>query len=190
MLVKDACNPVADNEYPFSRCFDWYHGHSWAHGVTAVADGKDQESTSEEAMFAYAIKMWGKVSEDPSMEARGNLMLSIVARTFRNYFLMESTNVNQPREFIDNKVTGIVSLPISKPPNEHHPALWLPAVLCAMLTISPALREQMRPHYLVLRSQEAESACHSGNPHGPNHSEFNLYPKQDLCRGRMGCLLR
>lgn len=42
------------------------------------------------------------------MEARGNLMLAVQARTFQNYFLMEPTNKNQPANFIDNKATGIL----------------------------------------------------------------------------------
>ena len=111
MLVKDACNPITDGQfYPFSRCFDWYHGHSWAHGLYEFADGKDLESTSEEGLFAYAIKMWGKVIGDKSMEARGNLMLSILTRSFHNYFYMDHDNTNQPARFIGNKVSGIVSV--------------------------------------------------------------------------------
>lgn len=110
MLVRDASNPVNDETFPFSRGFDWYNGHSWAKGIFESADGKDQESTSEDAMFAYAIKMWGKTIGDVSLEARGNLMIAILARAFRNYFLLESDNQNQPREFIPNKVTGIVSI--------------------------------------------------------------------------------
>ena len=53
--------------------------------------------------------MWGKTIGDGNMEARGNLMLSILARTLHNYFLMDSSNQNQPPGFIQNKVTGIVS---------------------------------------------------------------------------------
>jgi endo-1,3(4)-beta-glucanase len=30
MLVRDYANPICDNDFPFSRSFDWYHGHSWA----------------------------------------------------------------------------------------------------------------------------------------------------------------
>ena len=93
--------------------FDWYHGHSFAQGLFESADGKDQESSSEDAFFSYAIKMWGHYSGDTSMEARGNLMLSIQARTFSNYFLMQSNNVNEPPEFIGNKVMGIVSKTLS-----------------------------------------------------------------------------
>ena len=54
--------------------------------------------------------MWGLVTGDASTEARGNLMLAILARTFDNYFLMRKTNTNQPVNYIGNKVTGIVSL--------------------------------------------------------------------------------
>lgn len=110
MLVRDASNPsTLDQYFPFSRSFDWFHGHSWAKGLFESADSKDEESSSEDTMFAYAIKMWGKTVGDASMEARGNLMLSVLARSLQNYFLLESTNVNQPSDFIGNKVTGIVS---------------------------------------------------------------------------------
>lgn len=110
MLVRDASNPVKDDEFPFSRNFDWYHGHSFAKGLFESVDSKDEESSSEDTMFAYAIKMWGKITGDSSMEARGNLMLAILARTLDNYFLMTSANQNQPGNFIGNKATGIVGL--------------------------------------------------------------------------------
>lgn len=109
-LLRDAGNSVPDDPYyPFSRGFDWFHGHSWAKGLFESADGKDQESTSEDTMFAYAVKMWGKTIGDASTEARGNLMLGLLRRSLNNYFLMASDNNVQPRPFIDNKVTGIVS---------------------------------------------------------------------------------
>ncbi|CEL05906.1 Putative Endo-1,3-beta-glucanase Engl1 [Aspergillus calidoustus] len=109
MLVRDAGNAAANDPlFPFSRSFDWYHGHSWAKGLFESFDGKDEESSSEDVMFAYALKMWGKTSGDASMEARGNLMLGILRRSLRNYFLMESDNANHPSNFIANKVTGIL----------------------------------------------------------------------------------
>lgn len=113
MLVRDAANPCpqADNLFPFSRAFDWYHGHSWAKGLFESADSKDEESSSEDAFFAYALKMWGQVTGDASMKGRGELMLSILSRSMANYFLMDSENTIQPANFIANKVTGIVSPP-------------------------------------------------------------------------------
>ena len=108
-LVRDAANPSTnDTFFPFSRSFDWFHGHSWAKGLFESADGKDEESSSEDALFSYAVKMWGKTIGDANMEARGNLMLSIQARSLQNYFLMQSNNTNHPANFIGNKVTGIL----------------------------------------------------------------------------------
>ncbi|KAL1600405.1 endo-1,3-beta glucanase [Paraconiothyrium brasiliense] len=75
MLVK-LFKDIAESEYegrdfPFQRCFDWYAGHSWAKGLFDSADGKDEESTSEDGFASYAIKMWGKVIGDTNMEKRG-----------------------------------------------------------------------------------------------------------------------
>lgn len=40
-LVRDIANPSKEDTYfPQWRNFDWYHGHSWAHGLYAAADGK------------------------------------------------------------------------------------------------------------------------------------------------------
>ncbi|KAL8695266.1 MAG: hypothetical protein Q9218_000164 [Villophora microphyllina] len=108
-LIRDAANPSASDPYfPVSRSFDWYSGHSWAKGLFDSSDGKDQESSLEDALFSYAIKMWGHTIGDSAMEARGNLMLAVQKRAFQNYFLMEKGNVNQPANFIGNKVTGIM----------------------------------------------------------------------------------
>lgn len=108
MLVRDFANPVTDAEFPFSRSFDWFAGHSWAKGLFESADGKDQESTSEDGFASYAVKMWGKLSGDSAMEQRGNLMLAVQARSFCKYFLTDASNTIQPGQFIGNKVTGIL----------------------------------------------------------------------------------
>ncbi|KAK7750753.1 endo-1,3-beta glucanase [Diatrype stigma] len=108
-LVRDIANPSKDDKYfPEFRNFDWYHGHSWAHGLYDTLDGKDQESSSEDTMHAYAIKMWGKTTKDADMEARGNLMLSVMARSLNHYYLYTSDNQVQPSNFIGNKVAGIL----------------------------------------------------------------------------------
>ncbi|KAF2195462.1 glycoside hydrolase family 81 protein [Zopfia rhizophila CBS 207.26] len=108
-LVRDYANPSdTDPYFPFQRSFDWFHGHSWAKGLFESGDGKDQESTSEDTFATYALKMWGKVSGDANMEARGNLQLAVQARSLKNYFLLSSDNKVQPGKFIPNKVTGIL----------------------------------------------------------------------------------
>ncbi|KAH8811969.1 glycoside hydrolase family 81 protein [Xylogone sp. PMI_703] len=108
-LVRDIANPsTQDNYFPVSRNFDWYHGHSWAHGLYESFDGKDQESSSEDSMSAYAIKMWGNAIGDANMEARGNLQLAITARSLQNYYLYQQNNTVEPANFIGNKVAGIL----------------------------------------------------------------------------------
>ncbi|KAI9652723.1 MAG: hypothetical protein M1831_006616 [Alyxoria varia] len=108
-LLRDFANPLSNDPYfPFSRNFDWYHGHSWAHGLFESADGKDQESSSEDVNAAHAEKLWGHVTGDTATEARGNLKLAIMSRTISSYFLMDNNNRIHPPQFVPNKVVGIL----------------------------------------------------------------------------------
>lgn len=108
-MVRDFANPsTEDNYFPVSRNFDWFHGHSWAHGLYETFDGKDQESSSEDSLSAYAIAMWGRTIGDVNMQSRGYLQLAITARSLQNYYLYESSNTVQPSNFIGNKVAGIM----------------------------------------------------------------------------------
>lgn len=69
---------------------------------------QNQESSSEDMMSAFALKMWGAVSGDQRMEARGNLQLAVTAHSVQEYYLMTKDNKIQPSEFISNKVAGIL----------------------------------------------------------------------------------
>jgi endo-1,3(4)-beta-glucanase len=107
-LVRDVANPSkSDGYFPVYRMFDFFNGHSWAAGLFESADGKNEESTSEDYNFAYGMKLWGKVTGDQAMEARGDLMLSIMKRSMGTYFYMLDDNTVQPSNFIANKVAGI-----------------------------------------------------------------------------------
>ncbi|RMX97480.1 hypothetical protein D0868_10625 [Hortaea werneckii] len=109
MLVRDYANSIPDDPYfPMQRNFDWYHGHSWAHGLTQVDDGKDQESSSEDTMASYAIKMWGQAIGDENMEARGNLMLAVQRRSLNDYYLYADDNSVQPARYTGNRAAGIL----------------------------------------------------------------------------------
>jgi endo-1,3(4)-beta-glucanase len=108
-LIRDYANAdVGDAWFPPSRSFDYYNGHSWATGVFSSADGKSEESTSEEAFAAYAMKMWGYVTGDPNMEARGNLQLAIMKNSFNHYFYYDPSNAVQPAQFTPHMVSGIL----------------------------------------------------------------------------------
>ncbi|KAK6197925.1 uncharacterized protein RJT21DRAFT_109563 [Scheffersomyces amazonensis] len=108
-LVRDVANPTLDDPYfPMSRSFDYFVGHSWAKGLYASADGKDEESSSEDVNHAYAVKCWGNIIGDSNMENRGNLMLALLRRSLNSYFLYEDNNTIEPSNYIGNKVSGIL----------------------------------------------------------------------------------
>jgi endo-1,3(4)-beta-glucanase len=80
-LVRDVSNPSDQDPYfPVDRSFDWFVGHSWSKGIFFSADGKDEESSSEDYNFAYGMKLWGLVTNNTVLQARGNLMLAIQRR--------------------------------------------------------------------------------------------------------------
>jgi endo-1,3(4)-beta-glucanase len=80
-LVRDVANPSSSDPYfPVSRSFDWFVGHSWSKGLFYSADGKDEESGSEDYNFAYGMKLWGMVTNNAAMHARANVMLAVIRR--------------------------------------------------------------------------------------------------------------
>ena len=108
-LIRDYANSDANDPYfPPSRAFDFFNGHSWATGVFPSGDGKNEESTSEDAFSAYAMKLWGHVTGDPNMEARGNLQLAIMKNSFSSYFYYDKDSNVQPAAFAANVVSGIL----------------------------------------------------------------------------------
>lgn len=108
VLLRDTCSPQCDKWFPQFRSFDFFNGHSWAHGIFPSGDGKDNESSSEMYHFARAIKLFGNVCGDQSMEKRGELMLAIMRRSVNMYMLYSDDNKVQPPNFIGNKVSGIL----------------------------------------------------------------------------------
>ncbi|KAG6574384.1 putative endo-1,3(4)-beta-glucanase [Phytophthora cinnamomi] len=108
LLVRDVANSDAEDKY-FTRfrSFDWFRGHSYSHGVTPFADGKDQESTSEDVNFAFGMYMYGKATNNAAVEAVGKLMTRVNAHAIKTYFLIEDANQIHPTNFRPNKVTGI-----------------------------------------------------------------------------------
>ncbi|KAK6454116.1 endo-1,3-beta glucanase [Scheffersomyces xylosifermentans] len=106
-LLRDTANPQKEKYFPQSRSFDWFHGHSFAHGIFASGDGKDEESSSEDYHFAYGMKLYAKVIGDSEMESRANLILAIMKRAMNMYMLYSDDNKIQPPNFIKNKVAGI-----------------------------------------------------------------------------------
>ncbi|RLN65267.1 hypothetical protein BBP00_00002970 [Phytophthora kernoviae] len=108
-LVRDVANPSSNDPYFTKfRNFDWFRGHSYSHGVLSFADGKDQESSSEDMNFHYGIALFGQVTGDKTLETIGQLMVKLNARAIQTYFLLTDANRAQPSQFRANKVTGIL----------------------------------------------------------------------------------
>ncbi|SCV01710.1 LANO_0F13146g1_1 [Lachancea nothofagi CBS 11611] len=108
-LIRDVANPSSEDDFfPVSRMFDWFGGHSWAAGLFANPNGKNEESSSEDYNFAYGMKLWATVIGDSSMERRADLMVAVMKRSMNSYFLMAQDNQVEPSEIVGNQVAGIL----------------------------------------------------------------------------------
>ncbi|EGZ21409.1 putative glucanase [Phytophthora sojae] len=109
LLVRDVANyDPEDKVFTRFRSFDWFRGHSYSHCVTPFADGKDQESTSEDVNFAFGMYMFGKATNNAALETVGKLMTCVNTHAIKTYFLIEDANQTHPTNFRPNKVTGIL----------------------------------------------------------------------------------
>eukprot|EP00775_Hariotina_reticulata_P009166 gene9166-9333_t len=85
-LIRDyANNNKNDPLFPFARHKDWYMGHSWAAGLQASFDGKNQESSSEAVMAYSAIALLGRATSNSVMEGWGQLLLANEVTAARKY---------------------------------------------------------------------------------------------------------
>lgn len=108
-MIRDYANPSSkDPLYPQFRNFDWFHGHSFAHGIFPSGDGKNEESSSEDYHSIYAVKLFGKLIGNEAMEQEANLILAIMRTSLNMYMLYSDDNTIQPPNFIGNKVSGIL----------------------------------------------------------------------------------
>ncbi|QSL66570.1 hypothetical protein MERGE_000952 [Pneumocystis wakefieldiae] len=106
-LIRDVANPVGDSYFPPFRYFDWFTGHSWSKGLFESGDGKDEESSSEDYNFYFAVKLFGYSINDTTIISRSNLMLAVMKRSLLSYFLYEPSNTVMPKVFLPNYVAGI-----------------------------------------------------------------------------------
>ena len=86
-LLRDYANPSHEDPFfPPFRALSWYNGHSYAHGVTLLEEGKDQESSSEDLNSLYALRLWGVASKRENIEKLGYLLLRINVRAITHTF--------------------------------------------------------------------------------------------------------
>eukprot|EP00435_Cladocopium_sp_Y103_P061474 s871_g23.t1 len=135
-LIRDTANPSSqegalvagmDTYFPLFRSFDWFDLHSWSRGVIPSADGKDQESTSEELNLLYGIHLWGMVLQREPLRQLGTTMLTLCAMTIREFFLMTDDNPHHPEDFEWDNVLSRLPLSSTDP--------WTSLVLTGSLAI-------------------------------------------------------
>ncbi|KAJ2517387.1 hypothetical protein H4217_003999 [Coemansia sp. RSA 1939] len=101
LLVRDFCTPlgarapsaaagaaslVPPHYFPQMRCFDMYDGHSWAAGLFAFADSRNQESTSEAINAYYGAYLYAQTTGRPHLARYVRAVLQLEARGTRTYW--------------------------------------------------------------------------------------------------------
>ncbi|EGZ26846.1 hypothetical protein PHYSODRAFT_320724 [Phytophthora sojae] len=108
-LVRDVANPSwRDPYFTKFRSFDWFRGHSYSDGVLSFADGKDQESSSEDMNFHYGMALFGQVAGDEELATIGRLMVKLNVRAIQTAYRRESRSACNKYA-----IHGIQMIPVS-----------------------------------------------------------------------------
>ncbi|KAJ1798809.1 hypothetical protein LPJ75_006778, partial [Coemansia sp. RSA 2598] len=112
ILARDYFNiaPAVDVYFPFARCFDFFDGHSYANGLFAFADSRNQESTSEAINAYYAIYLYALATDRLDIARYARAVLQLEARTSRVYWHLDDlTSSIYPEEYAKSKaIVGIL----------------------------------------------------------------------------------
>jgi endo-1,3(4)-beta-glucanase len=108
-LIRDIGNPSdADPHFPVTRSFDWFVGHSWAAGLAAFGDGRNQESTSEAVNAWYAVKLFGDAVGDANISDLGWLLASLEIRSAQRYWqVFGGSDIYEP-PYDARRVVGVL----------------------------------------------------------------------------------
>ncbi len=108
-LVRDFANPLrGDPLFPFARHMDWWGGHSWAGGFTAMGDGKNQESTSEAVNGYAAVALLGQAMGDEGLARWGRLLTAMEVNGAQTYYQSTPERSVYPEPFRSSKTVGIL----------------------------------------------------------------------------------
>lgn len=86
-LIRDYANPNNDDPFlPRLRMQDDFDGHSWAEGLWATGDGKNQESISESVNSYYGLAVYGQAMNNSDLETWGRFLLAREIRAAHHYW--------------------------------------------------------------------------------------------------------
>ena len=95
LLAADIAAPSASKEFPRLRAYDVYASHSWASGVSAFADGNNQESSSEAVNAWAGLQLWGQATKQQELEDEGVWLMSSEAAAARELWV--APDLSDPR---------------------------------------------------------------------------------------------
>jgi len=108
-IVRDFGNPsTSDPSFTTLRSKDWFVGHSFAAGLFAFADSRNQESTSESVNAYYGMYLLGLVFRDQNMADLGRILLETEIRSSQKYWQITQDSDIYDDVFKQNKCVGIV----------------------------------------------------------------------------------
>lgn len=110
-LIKDYANmDSTDAFFPVQRHQDDYLGHSWASGLTAFADGQNQQSSSEAVHAYYALALYAKAIQDLPLQHWGEFLLTREVQGAQLYWQIPKNNPVYSENFkAHNHVLGNLS---------------------------------------------------------------------------------
>ncbi len=108
-MIRDIANPsTSDPYFTQLRHYDWYEGHSWAAGLQANGDGRNQESTSEAVNAWYGINLWGLATNQNDLRDVGRYLQAMESQAAHYYWQMPSYNNVYPSDFASQKVIPLL----------------------------------------------------------------------------------
>ncbi len=108
-MIRDIANPsTSDPYFTQLRHHDWFEGHSWAAGLQANGDGRNQESTSEAVNAWYGINLWGLATNQPDLRNVGRYLQAKEVNAAKLYWQMPSYNSVYPSDFAGQKVIPLL----------------------------------------------------------------------------------
>ncbi|MGB4759184.1 MAG: glycosyl hydrolase [Candidatus Saccharimonadales bacterium] len=109
-MIRDIANPSLSSDPYFTqlRHYDWFEGHSWAAGLQANGDGRNQESTSEAVNAWYGINLWGLATGQSDLRNVGRFLQAMETQSAHLYWQMPSYNNVYPADFASQKVIPLL----------------------------------------------------------------------------------
>lgn len=93
LLVADIASYETSADFPSTRYYDAYAGHSWAAGLAPFADGNNQESSSEAINAWNAVTLWGQLIHNSQLSDTGEWMFANESATARAVWRQQPANI-------------------------------------------------------------------------------------------------